>query len=297
MMPETSLSRRQALTALSAGVATVALPGCAAKLAAGTSVQGDASASALLDSIANNLLRLSPEGATSLALDIGANADLRSKLGDRGQAGQEQLALTLRADLARVEAVDTASLTHAVRTSVEVVKSAYRTSLEGFAQPYGDVSVGGWRNTPYVVIQNVGAYLDTPRFLDSDHPVKTATDAEAYLARLESLPVQLAGELGRIQEARAKGLIPPAFLLDKADKQLAASLKGAMEGGGLVESLVRRTKEANIAGDWGARATGIVKGKIAPALEAQLAELRLQRRSATMDAGLWARPGGDAFYA
>ena len=48
------------------------------------------------------------------------------------------------------------------------MKSAYSTALEGFALPYGDVAVGGWRNTPYVVIQNVGAYIDTPQFLDTD---------------------------------------------------------------------------------------------------------------------------------
>ncbi|WP_037501810.1 DUF885 domain-containing protein [Sphingomonas jaspsi] len=291
------MTRRQALGALSVGVATVALPGCAANLAAGPLAWSDVSVGALLDTIANNLLRLSPESATGLALDIGANADLRSKLADRSQAGQDQVAATLRSDLASIEAIDPAPLSHSVRTSVEVVKSAYRTSLEGFALPYGDVAVGSWRNTPYVVIQNVGAYLDTPRFLDSDHPIKTAADAEAYLARLDSLAVQLGGELGRIQDARGKGLIPPAFLLDKADKQITASLKGAMDGGGLVESLVRRTKAAGIASDWEARASAIVKGKIAPALEAQTAELRLQRRSATNDAGMWARPGGDAFYA
>ena len=42
-----------------------------------------------------------------------------------------------------------------MRTSLDVVKSAYRTALQGFAFPYGDVAVGGYRNTPYVVIQNV----------------------------------------------------------------------------------------------------------------------------------------------
>ena len=62
------------------------------------------------------------------------------------------------------------------------------TALEGFALPYGDVAVGGWRNTPYVVIQNVGAYLDVPRFLDTDHQIETAADAEAYLARLAAYP-------------------------------------------------------------------------------------------------------------
>ena len=294
-MNDLSFSRRQALGALSAGVATVALPGCARTIAAPVPATGT-DAAALLNSIGENLLALSPEGATSLGLDTGPRAYLRSKLADRSQGGQDQLAALLRADLARAEAIDTGALPHAVRTSVEVVRSAYRTSLEGFAQPYGDVAIGGWRNTPYVVIQNVGAYLDTPRFLDADHPVKNAADAEAYLARLDSMAAQLDGELGRVQAAAAKGLVPPSFLIDKAVAQMEQSLKGARSGGGMVESLVRRTREGNIAGNWGPRAESIVKGKIAPAIERQLNELKAQRPRATMDAGMWARPGGEGYY-
>ncbi len=175
-----------------------------------------------------------------------------------------------------------------------MVKSAYRVALDGFAQPYGDVAVGGWRNTPYVVIQNVGAYLDVPRFLDTDHRVENAQDAEAYLARLESYPVQLEGEFARLKEAAGKGLIAPAFLIDKAVGQMTMSVKNAREGGGLVESIERRTKD--IPGDWAARARAITQQKIAPALERQLAELQAQRTRATMDAGMWARPNGPEFY-
>jgi uncharacterized protein (DUF885 family) len=286
-----SFSRRQAIGALSAGVATIALP---ASRVLAQAPAGEAQVTALLDSIGENLLALSPEGATSLGLDTGARAVLRSRLADRSQAGQDRLAAVLRSDLARAEAVDTAGLTHATRTSVEVVRSAYRTALEGFAQPYGDVAVGGWRNTPYVVIQNVGAYLDVPRFLDADHPVRNAADAEAYLARLESYPAQLDSELGRLKDAAGKGLIAPAFLIDKAVNQMTMSVKGAREGGGLVESLERRTKD--IPGDWAARARSIAQEKVAPALERQLAELTAQRARATMDAGMWARPGGPEFY-
>src|SRR3546814_3155469 len=107
-------------------------------------------------------------------------------LGDRSAAGVTALADTLKADVARVRAFDKAGLDHQTRTSLAVVESAYDVALAGFALPYGDVAVGGWRNTPYVVIQNVGAYLDIPKFLDSDHPVKTSADAEAYLSRLNA---------------------------------------------------------------------------------------------------------------
>jgi uncharacterized protein (DUF885 family) len=289
-----SFSRRQALGALSAGVATVALPGCARSLVATPAPSGEAGVSALLDSIGENLLWLDPEQATTLGIDAGARSALRSRLKDRSTAGQERIASTLRADLARAEAVDVGPLSHSTRTSVEVVRSAYRTALEGFAQPYGDVAVGSWRNTPYVVIQNVGAYLDVPRFLDADHPVKNTADAEAYLARLDSYATQLDGELARLKAAAGDALIAPAFLIDKAINQMTMSVKGAREGGGLVESIERRTKD--IPGDWAARARSIAQQKVAPALERQLAELTAQRARATMDAGMWARPGGSEFY-
>ena len=292
-----NLSRRQVFAALGAGGAIAALPGCARTIAVRPGPASEAEATALLDSIAENLLWHYPEAATTLGIDKDARAPLRSRLADRSQAGQDRIEATLRADLARAEAIDISALSFPTRTSVEVVRSAYRTALEGFALPYGDIPVGynSWRNTPYVVIQNVGAYLDVPRFLDSDHQIRTVADAEAYLARLDSYAAQLDGELGRIRDARGKGLVPPAFLIDKAITQMEASLKGAREGGGLVESIERRTRE--FPGNWSGRARSIAREKIAPALERQIAELRAQRRAASMDAGMWARPGGDAFYA
>jgi len=254
----------------------------------------EADALALLDQVADNLLRLTPEGATSLGIDTGARAALRSQLTDRSAQGQQQIANQLRADLERIKALNTSGLPHATRTSIEVVRSAYTTSLEGFALPYGDVAVGGWRNTPYVVIQNVGAYLDIPRFLDAEHRIENAADAEAYLARLQSYAKQLDGELGRIQAARAAGLVPPGFLIDKALAQMTLSAKSAREGGVLVESLERRVK--NIPGNWLDRARMVAAQEVAPALDRQIAELKTQRAVATNDAGIWARPRGDEYY-
>lgn len=289
----TPISRRQTLTALGAGAAGLAIAGPASALQAPAKTD----AQKLLDSVADNLLALSPEGATALGIDTGARAAERGKLGDRSAAGMKAVADTLKADLARVRAFNADGLDHATRTSLAVVDSAYSVALDGFAQPYGDVAVGGWRNTPYVVIQNVGAYLDVPKFLDSDHPVKNAADAEAYLSRLNAFPGVLDGETDRLKAAGGQGLIAPAFLIDKAVKQLAATLADAKAGGGMVDSLATRTAAAKIAGDWGPRAGKIVQGPVAAALERQLAELKAQRPKATMDAGMWARPHGDEFYA
>jgi uncharacterized protein (DUF885 family) len=270
------------------------MSGCARNGPGSPPSSNDADALKLLDEIADSLLRLQPEAATSLGVDTGPRAALRALLADRSQTGKQRLAAQVKADLQRLDAFNTAGLSHAARTSVDVVKSAYATALEGFALPYGDITVGGWRNTPYVVIQNVGAYLDVPRFLDSDHRIENAADAEAYLARLQSYAKQLEGELGRMQSARGAGLVPPDFLIDKAMAQMTLSLKSARDGGSVVDSIVRRTK--NIPGTWRERARSIAVQEIAPALEEQLHELQLQRASATSEPGISSRPHGEEFY-
>jgi uncharacterized protein (DUF885 family) len=287
------LSRRHALALLGAGTAAAVLPGCANHAA--KAAPRSLSAGEFLDSVAARLIELSPESATSLGIDTGARAALRGRLGDRSPAGQAAIAAMLRDALKQAEAIDPAGLDPATRISLAVVRSAFGVALDGFALPYGDVAVGGWRNTPYVVIQNVGGYLDIPRFMDSDHPVRNAADAEAYLDRLRATPRLLDGELERIRAARGMGVIPPAFLLDKAIRQMEAQITASLAGGDLVNSLVRRT--TSIPGDWQAHATALVTGPILAALERQLAELKAQRALATSDAGLWARPRGDEWYA
>jgi uncharacterized protein (DUF885 family) len=298
-LSDSQLTRREAIAAL-ACTATAPLmsacnrePGSTASRPA-SSAHTEAEARALLDDIGDRLLRRTPETATSLGIDTGPRAELRSQLMDRSAEGQQAIASQLRQDLERVRAFDASGLPHATRTSLEVVRSAYATALEGFALPYGDVPVGGWRITPYVVVQNVGAYLDVPRFLDAEHRIDNAADAEAYLSRLQSYAKQLEGERGRIQAARAKGFVPPAFLIDKALAQLTLSIRNAREGGAIVESIERRTK--NIPGPWAARARDLAAKAIAPALERQVVELQAQRAMATSDAGIWARPNGEEYY-
>jgi uncharacterized protein (DUF885 family) len=291
------MNRRKALAALASTAALPFVQACGGESTApAPGRDAAAEAKTLLDEIGENYLRFAPESATSLGIDTGARASLRSQLADRSREGQQKIADQVRRDLERARAFDTNGLDHATRTSVEVVRSAYAIAAEGFALPYGDITVGSWRNTPYVVIQNVGAYLDIPRFLDSDHPMETAADAEAYLSRLQSFAKQLDGELGRIQDARGKGLVPPSFLIDKALTQMRMSAKNARSGGSVVESLERRTKAKSIAGDWSARARAIAQQEIAPALDRQIAELEEQRKVAREDAGMWARPNGDDFY-
>ena len=285
------LTRRDWIAGAAASTLTAALP----VHAQGGAASADKAAEATLSKIADAMLLDSPETASGLGIDTGARAALKSRLGDRSAAGQRVVADHLRSHVATLKRIDTAPLSPATRTDIDVVKTAFETALDGFALPYGDVAVGGWRNTPYVVIQNVGAYLDVPRFLDSDHSIANRADAEAYLARLESYAVQLDGETQRVRAALALGVVPPDFLLDKTIRQLEQSVSGDPATWDIVTSLSRRTK--TIPGDWTAKATTIARDRVKPALERQLATIRESRKQAKSDAGMWARPNGDAWYA
>lgn len=284
-------TRRQLLLGTAGTLAATALPAGASALFA----DGDARADALLNRTAESFLKLYPENATSLGIDKDKRSQLKHQLTDRSPQGQRKIVAHLRQTLAELGKLDAATLSPVMRTNVEVVQASYGSGLEGFGFGYGDVAVGSWRNSPYVVVQNVGAFLDVPRMLDTDHRIENAEDAEAYIDRVESYAEQLDGETERLRIAAAKGVIAPDFLLDKALSQLKLARGGNTAGWGLVTSVANRS--AGLDGDFGNAAWMLANDKVAPALDRQIAELERHRKRATSDAGVWKFSDGDAYYA
>ncbi|MGD9597982.1 MAG: DUF885 family protein [Steroidobacteraceae bacterium] len=254
---------------------------------------------ALLARVADALLAEYPENATALGIDTGARAALKAKLTDRSAAGQAWIARQVAGRLAQLRAVDTASLDDATRIDLDVVRTVHETAVEGFAFPYGDVAVlnqsWSWRNAPYVVAQNTGAFLEIPSLLEESHTVSTREDAEAYLARLAAYAGQIDGETGRLHAAAGQGVIAPDFLLDKTIAQIRLAQGGAAADWPIVASFAKKTQ--NLPGTFAAQAAQIAAGKIGPALARQTAELEAHRARASSDAGVWKLPQGEAYYA
>ncbi|GAA0763108.1 DUF885 family protein [Erythrobacter ramosus] len=248
---------------------------------------------AALDRIAYRMLAHEPGRATGAGVDTGEYAAWRSTFGTPSEAGRQAYAASLKEMVAEVRAFPKDGLTSDQQIGFEVVETAFSRAVEGMAMPYGDVAVGSWRNAPYVVIQNVGGYIDMPRFFSSTQPLAAADDVGPYLDRLIEVPAILDGERERITAARAMGVVPPAFLIDKAIAQMEASIAGANEAyaGPLEASELSEAKTA------AAQAARIAKRGIVPALERQLAELKTQRASAKDSAGVWAQPMGEEYYA
>ncbi|HKR24842.1 MAG TPA: DUF885 family protein, partial [Allosphingosinicella sp.] len=150
---------------------------------------------------------------------------------------------------------------------------------------------------PYTVSQLSGTYQAIPDFLDSQHAIDTAADAEAYLSRLSDFARQLDNETARLRREYDIGVIPPDFVIDKTLQQMGNITGTAPAESGLVTSLARRAAARGIAGDWAARAERIVRGDVYPALTRQAGTVRGQRARAVHDGGVWRLPEGARYYA
>jgi uncharacterized protein (DUF885 family) len=291
----TPFTRRHFLGTASAAAFLPLLPGCATK---GSSAAGGP-AEPLLTGMAEQILAEYPENATSLGLDKEARSGLKSRLTDRSLHGRARLAGAAAVRLRRLQAVNGAGLHPSEQIHLGVAETAHRLAVEGFRFPYGDVVTlnqnVSYRNAPYVVAQNTGAFVEVPDFLDSNHKVETAPDAEAYLARLEAYADGLDGETERLAHDRGIGVVAPDFLLDKTLKQMKGARAQPVGEWGLVTSLARRT--GSIPGDWRGRALTLARDKVAPAMDRQIAELARHRARADGRAGVWKLPDGEAYYA
>ena len=286
---------------LAGGAASLALlAGCGPT---GTGASSTATSSAALksalDQAATNLLKLSPETATGLAVsEAQAGGRYMDKLSDASKAAFTAAKQLRQSTLATLNGMDRASLSHDDQVSLDVVKTSFENDL---ACLQWEIGAGG-ASTPYVVNQLTGSYTTVPDFLDSQHQVTNRDQADAYVARLGEFARQLTQEVTRIHEDQAAGIVPPDFAIRKALMQLRDFASKPADQTTLVQALKRKLGDvheisAADANTLVRQATQIVHDRVLPAYHAQIDALNGLLPHAVHDAGIWRLPHGDEMYA
>ena len=262
-------------------------------LVQGASAAGDAALNNAFDKIFTQTMKDSPGFATSLGIDKGELAYLRSTFDPKpfDQSRRESLAHD-KASLAMLQAIDPATLSPEAALNREIVMYGLEQNLVAYPK-FGISSV----QNPYDISQQDGVYFGIPDFLNSTHPVETAADAEAYLSRLSEFAKLLDFETEDQKAQAARGYLAPAWSLDLALGQIAKLRNQPAASNGLVSSLAGRAKEKNIPGDWAARATKIVEAEVYPALDRQVAMLNQLKPTTLPGDGATRLPDGEALYA
>jgi uncharacterized protein (DUF885 family) len=254
---------------------------------------GDEELNRRFEAIFQEQVHAFPTFATSLGLDKGADAALKSKLDNRPyQAARAEDLARNRKFIAEVSEVAPASLSPAAALNREIVLYDFGTNITAPAK-YDLDSV----QSPYLISQQDGAYFSIPDFLDTAHTIESAADAEAYLSRLAQFAAVLDNETAEQRRQAGRGYVAPGWSLDLALGQMRQLRAPAAESSTMVESLVRRAAAANIAGDWRARASAIIAKDVYPALDRQIAAVEQLRRTTLAGDGAWRIPNGEAIYA
>lgn len=289
-----TLRRRSFVQSIGAAALASSIPVAARAAAGATTGSGDAALRTLLDRIFNDRLTESPEGATSLGLDTGKNAALKSQLSGRSAADEARDLARAKRELAAIRGIDPATLGENARLDYDIVTYQLERSIAGRERfTYG--SAGG-RYAPYRLSQLTGAYQDVPDFLDNQHRVRDAVDADAYLARLEAFATVLDQESERQRADAARGVFAPDYVLDTTLKQFAALRDKAPGEFGLVTGYKAKLEAAKLPPERGAQAEKIVADKLFPAIDRQRALVTELRARAVHDAGVWRLPDGEAYY-
>ncbi len=280
------LNRRHLmLTAASAG-AVLALPAVVAARAA-----EDARLDALLTRWMNEDIDRNPTTATSLGVDRGERAHLAGKLPDAGLSAQAENRARARARWAELQTFDPATLSEASQITLAIFRFSAEGAAIGADLPHG----GG--SSPYVVTQRWGAYFNLPDFMANQHRLETAGDADAFVSRCRAFARVVDQENERIVEIGGKGVVLPAFLMDKTLTQLKTLRDMPTGDWSMIQALATKTADKGLTGDWVAEATRVIDAEVKPALSRQIAVFEAQRPTATDDAGAWKLPAGAETYA
>jgi len=283
------LSRRDVLLT----AASAALGGRAAAAPSPVASGVEQKLSALLDAFFAEDLQEGPELATSLGLDVGAHADLKSRLQQASVADLERRKRRTADQLARLSGVDRKALTAMPAVNYDsVFYDLQTTDAANRRFHYGHEGAG----SPYVLSQITGAYQSAPDFLATQHTITTRADCEAYVARLSELARVMDQEIERVRRDAGLGVIPPDFALQAALGQMK-TMHVPAEQSTLVTSLVGRARAKGIPGDWQGQASAVYREKVAPALARQMGLLAELLPKSVHEAGVWRLPDGEAYYA
>ena len=260
--------------------------------AKGLARNADQALLALLDAMFQDGIAHSPESATSLGLDKGRLAPLRGLLTPPTAAERHRDLVRARRWQARIGAIRPALLS----ATGQRYQARVKYMLEQRTLAPGKYDIDGVQ-TPYRLYQQGGAYFNIPDFLNSAHPINTAADAEAYLARLSGFAAVLDQDTAGQRAEAARGLLAPGWSIDLTLGQMHKLRDVAAADNTMVQSLATRAKAKGIAGNWAARAARIVELAVYPALDRQIALMTSLRSKTAAGDGAWRIARGDEIYA
>lgn len=205
----------------------------------------------------------------------------------------------LRDNLAELRAIDRSRAMGQERWSLDSAAWLYERQLE-LTAPDWSVS---WLPMAgiYAVDHLFGVPTTLTQFLTEQHAIRDVAGAEAYLSRLHAAGRQLDQVIDNFELQRNHGVVPPQASLQSLAGQLRTLLEPAPADSVFVTSMARRMEAIDGLGpgkpqELLERAAEAVEASVQPGYARLLARVEDALQTQHDNHGVWALPGGDAFY-
>lgn len=259
-----------------------------------------ASLGALLDEQTMRSVRHDPEWRTLLGIS-GDGIDLSGQLTDVSPSRRDELRAAMQRNLDELRQW---SATHALqgqdRWSHGLGVWFYQRQIDLMQPDWA----GAWLPvgaSVYAVDQLFSVPVSLPQFMDNQHPVRDEAGARSYIARLHAIGTKLDQIRANFDLQARHGVLPPQVAMEGAAEQFRSLLAPAPEASPFVLSLKRRIERIDAITPQRrqaliADAVAAVRSATNPGYQRLLARLDEEIARKPGSRGLWALPGGDAFY-
>ncbi|WP_373057535.1 DUF885 family protein [Zunongwangia sp. H14] len=191
--------------------------------------------------------------------------------------------------------IDPESLDEATRLSYKLYRQQQENAIEDYTYRFYD----------YPVNQMFGYHSQLPAFLINMHSVDSIADAEAYISRLEGFPEAFEDIIENLKIREQNGVIPPKFVFEKVLEDSRNIIKGkpfmkSLESSTLLEDFKSKVAmldtSEEIKQELISKAEQALVKNVKPAYDQLIDYLENQQQRATVEAGVWKFPKGEAFY-
>lgn len=257
------------------------------------SVESPTQASLFFERFTDEWMRRQPSASTaSRYFGDAEQARMDRELTPQTQAFRAETIALAQRGLTELSALDRASMGDTDRVSAELMDWQLRSLVE--SDRFDDYG--------FPLQQFSGANVNLPNLMTVVHPLRTAADADSYLARLSQFEARMDESTARAAELAARDVLPPRFIVEATIAQMRRFITDAPARNPLVATFDTRlqTVEAIDASARAAlvdKATQLVESGVYPAWSRAIAELQRQLPRTTDEAGLWRFPDGAEAYA
>ena len=215
-------------------------------------------------------------------------------LTDRSLAHEARMQAKLRDDIATLRRYDRAALDEGAQLSYDVLD--YFLSIQAEGERFSRHN--------YPLNQLFGIQNNFPTFMATQHPLRSAGDAENYVARLGKVPVMADQVMEGLRAREAAGILPPTFVVEKVLAEMRAFTALPARQNILYTALAEKLGKLPAGGldddDRAAllaQAEAAITGQVYPAYGQFIAYYGGLLAKTTGNHGVWALPDGAAFYA